>query len=405
MINARFRVFLSARAISFVGDGASATALLLYVQQRTENGLSVGALVAAATLPRLVAPLAGTLADRTDQRLLMIRTDLGQAAAFLCIAVFLPPLPLLLALVAVASLLAGLGRPASSSLVPRLVGPDELLRANAWVGIALNLQIAFGPALGAGMFTALGVRGALVVNAATFLASALLLRRLTVSPADPLQAQSFIADFKEGIALVFRDRLLRTIVITLFLGVLFAAVDNVALVFLVRDELHASSLAYGIVATSFGIGMVALAVALTRVQAEQPFALYMGGLVVNGVGMVATGFATGTWMAGSMQGVAGAGNAAINVGGDTLIQRHAPPAMMGRAFGLVATAAVFGGGLAALIGGGLVVLVGARTTFVIGGLGILASAALGGVMTLSALRGHSNRPSCKGACGGKAAAP
>lgn len=388
---------MSARAISFVGDGASATALLLYVQQRTENGLSVGGLVAAATLPRLVAPLAGTLADRTDLRLLMIRTDLGQAAAFLCIAVFLPSLPLLLALVAVASLLAGLGRPASSSLVPRLVRADELLRANAWVGTALNLQIAFGPALGAGMFTAMGVRGALVVNAVTFLVSAFLLRRLTVSPADRVpQVQSFVADFKAGIALVFRDRLLRTLIITLFIGVLFAAVDNVALVFLVRDGLHASSLTYGIVATAFGVGMVALTVVLIRVQAGTPITLYLGGLVVNGVGMLATGFATGAWMVGCMQGVAGAGNAAINVGGDTLIQRHVPPAMMGRAFGLVATAAVFGGGLAALIGGGLVVLVGARTTFVIGALGIFASAALGGFMTLSALRGHSADHRAKG---------
>ena len=90
--NPLFRTFWSARAVSFVGDGMALIALLLYVQETRESGIAVSLLLLAATIPRLLGPLAGAVADRFEQRRLMVACDLGQAALYAAIAASLPPL-------------------------------------------------------------------------------------------------------------------------------------------------------------------------------------------------------------------------------------------------------------------------------------------------------------------------
>jgi hypothetical protein len=55
-------------------------------------------------------------------------------------AALLPPFPVLLVLVAAASLLATSFAPAGRSVVPSLVPPGELVRANSWMGMALTFQ-------------------------------------------------------------------------------------------------------------------------------------------------------------------------------------------------------------------------------------------------------------------------
>ena len=375
--NARFRLLWSARAISFVGDGIATIALLLYVKAQSASGLTVATLLLAVTVPRLLGPVAGTLADRVAATRLMISCDLGQALVFTLVAATLPPLPLLLPLVALASTLATLFRPAGSSLIPRFVAAEQLIAANAWVGLALNLQIVLGPPLGGAAFEVLGIRGALAVNATTFVASAVLLSRLSVPPlrASSTAPAAFLTDLRQGLSFVFGDSVLRIVVTTLFASVLFAAVDNVALVFLARDDLHASPVGYGVTAGAFGVGMVAAALILTGVKrTSSALAVYLSGLVLNGAGTLATGLATGIPVAAAAQFCAGAGNGADNVGGDTVVQQQAPPELLGRAFGIVGASAVLGASLASLLGGGLVELTSARTTFLVGGAGVLASA-------------------------------
>ncbi len=89
--------------------------------------------------------------------------------------------------------------------------------------------------------------------------------------------------------------------------------------------------------------------------------------------------------------MAGAGNTADLVGNDTLIQQVVPPAMLGRVFGALATAAQAGAGIAYAAAAPVVVLTGPRITFLIAGAGMLA----GLLVLVPALRGQSAlRPRC-----------
>ena len=88
--NRRFRRLWLARAISFIGDGIALTALVLHVETAEGTGTAVAALLLAQALPHLLGPVAGTFADRVDQRTLMIGCDLARAAVFAATALILP---------------------------------------------------------------------------------------------------------------------------------------------------------------------------------------------------------------------------------------------------------------------------------------------------------------------------
>lgn len=370
--NRMFRRMWVARAISFIGDGIAITALVLHVESTEGTGTAVGALLLAQALPHLVGPMAGVIADRTDQRRLMIGCDLGRAVVFGIAAWLLPALAGLLVLVATASILDTVFGPAGRSAVPVLVDEEDLLSANAWLGTALNMQVAIGPLLG-GLFVAtLGVRGALAADSASFLVSAALLLGVPKLPPDRSQSQrsSFLADTREGLAYVRRHPVARAVVVTLFIGVAFAGLDNVALVFLSRDVLGAGPLGFGVVAAAFGVGMLVASVALSGARSRSPRTLFIGGWLLTAAGTLLTGLAPLVWLAATAQAIGGAGNGADNVASDTLIQRSVPREMLGRVFGVTSTAAFVGGGIAYAAGGPLLDATSPRFVFLVAAAGV-----------------------------------
>ncbi|MGZ5213257.1 MAG: MFS transporter, partial [Actinomycetota bacterium] len=191
---------------------------------------------------------------------------------------------------------------------------------------------------------------------------------------------SFLADTREGLAHVRRHRVARAVVITLFIGVAFAGIDNVALVFLAREVLGAGAFGYGVVAAAFGVGMLAASVALSGGRSRSPRTLLIGGWLLTAVGTVLTGLAPVVWLAAMAQATGGAGNGADNVASDTLIQRSVPREMLGRVFGVTSTAAFVGGGIAYAAGGPLLDATSPRFVFLVAGVGVLAVVGLAHIL-------------------------
>jgi MFS family permease len=369
--NPGFRALWAARAVSFVGDGISTTVLVLLAAERGGPG-GVGLLLLANALPRCTGPLAGMLADRVEARRLLVGCDLASALVTAAIAIAVPPLPVLLALVATAGLLATIRGPAGRSIVPDLVAERDRAPANALLGLAFTAQLAVGPALG-GLLAAGpgGTQAALAVDAGTFIASALLLTRLPRLPRG--HGTGLWNGTAEGLRHVATHHRIRVLVITLFLVVAFAGLDNVALVFLARDELRAGPLGFGLAASGFGVGMLLASAAGTRMGSRSPVAALLAGTAVTGAGTLLTGVAPVLAVAVATQLVAGAGNATENIGYDTVVQNLVPRELLGRVFGTVGTAAQLGAALAYGCGGPLVSIAGPRAAFIIGGVGTLAT--------------------------------
>jgi MFS family permease len=162
--NRPYAALWGARTASTLGNWVTLTALLLYLESTGATGFQVGILIAARELPHLLGPITGALADRLDPRRVMIGCDLTNSLLILVLLVFLPPFPLLVALVAASSITTALFMPSGKSAVPKLVRQQDLTTANALLGSSTNLSFAIGPLVGAFLFALVGVRAALLLD-------------------------------------------------------------------------------------------------------------------------------------------------------------------------------------------------------------------------------------------------
>jgi MFS family permease len=361
-----------------MGSGAATTALTLYVQETHGTGTAVAAFLLASQAPRLLGPLAGGLADRLDLRSMLIGCDLGQAAIFALIAT-LPPFGLLIGLTAATTVLQTAYAPARSAALPTLVAEEELITANALLGIATNLYVAIGPLVGGLLFAAVGPRAALLVNVATFIASAALTRALPPTPPpEEAEPEALLAAAGTGMRFVLGDKVLRTVVISTSLLVSFIAIDNVALVFLARDTLGGSAGAYGIVEAAFGVGMLVGSFSLLRGSRMGAARLLLTGFLLSTLGTLGCGLAPSIAVLALIEVLTGSGNGVEIVGSETLIQQYVPRGMIGRVYGFTNTFTSFGLGVALVFGGLIVDATSPRTAFLIaaaGGFLVIACAA------------------------------
>jgi len=377
-----FRTLCFARVVSFVGDSLSLVALMLYVADETGQALAVSlVLLAGDFAPSLLSPVTGAISDRFDRRRVMIACELTQGGLLALIALTLPPLPLLLALVAARAIAGQVFQPASRAAVPALVPARDLAAANSALGFGTNGVDAAGPLLAAALLPFAGVRGVLLVDAASFLISAAVLTRLPRMPPVPAGSNarpSLFADARSGLAYLLSTPAVRVIALGFWAVVAFSAIDDVALVLLTTETFNASDSVVAVVLAAIGIGLLCGYAVLARYGPRVSTALLLVlGFGVSSLGNLLTGVAWAVAAAFAMQLVRGFGIAATDVAVNTLLQRLVPPGMLGRAFGNL-----YGGiGVAAAVsyvGGGLLLdATSAPVTFlVIGTGGVLTTVAV-----------------------------
>jgi MFS family permease len=178
----QFRSLWLAQVISLTGDWFNTIASVIIVNRYSASGLAVGGLFLARALPPfLLSPIAGVVADRFDRRKVLIVSDVLRAGIVLCFLLVSRPenLWLLYVLTVLQFSISAFFEPARAALVPGLVEEDELLTANTLSSITWSAMLAFGGAIGGLTASIFGVRVSLMVDAASFLASAALVLSIT----------------------------------------------------------------------------------------------------------------------------------------------------------------------------------------------------------------------------------
>ncbi|MFD7659309.1 MFS transporter, partial [Actinosynnema sp. NPDC059797] len=381
--NRPFAALWLARSTSYFGDFITLTALTLLLYERSASPLYLGAALAARALPQALGPIAGAVADRFDPRRVMIVCDLLRMVTIAVIAVALPPAPVLIPLIAVTAVLSTFFLPASKSMVPRLVPRASLGPANAALGVSHNVAFAAGPVLGAVLFQAFGPTAVFALDAATYLISALLLVALPARAARRTGERGTGRVFaglsglggeaREGVRYIWRHRVVRIVAIGLFLSVAFSAMDNVALVFRLRDDLGQPASALGLTLSVFGVAMIAAPLLLlSALRSFSGLRLLTIGLLCSGIGTAATGLVDALPAVLVAYAIAGAGNGFENIAVDTTIGEHVEEEWLGRVFGTVYGPIFLADALASLGAATLLELVSPGTVFVIAGAGVIA---------------------------------
>jgi len=212
-----FRWFWLSRVVSGLGSAVTTVALPVLTFQETGSPLMVSLVAASATLPYVVFGLiAGTVADRTDRRRLMILTD-GLNAACIASVPAASALGILTGgqVLVVAFASAGLGLFFDAGVygfVPDIVGKDKLTEANSAVYGAQTVVRIAGNAVAGGLIVLFRPAGTLALDALSFAASALLLKAVTnTSPSDKPAAKrpGFRESVREGLRFLRHHSTLR----------------------------------------------------------------------------------------------------------------------------------------------------------------------------------------------------
>jgi MFS family permease len=387
-----FRLLFLGQGISELGDWMNRVALIVLVHNLTGQPAAIALLMLAQLLPRaLILPVGGVLADRWPKRRLMIGTDLLRAIASTGF-VLAPALPTpTLALTYIYGLMIGLQvltslfKPARSAAIPALVAPERLGPANATIGIASQMAMLVGPALGGLVLLGTGVNGVFLVNAATFLVSAVFLwaMRLAEPGSGHAQRRSILADLREGGAVVRGNAILQACIAGFALVGAANLCLQVTMVDLLTTALGRPAETLGVLLTLVGLGMLAgtwpTAWAL---QHFGPILLLGTSVALLGLDTLAIGITASFVLAAAAFAANGILTAMADITSETTIGRIAPSDRVGRVFGLHQWVLTLGH-IAGVIGGGVLpFLIGTHAT-VVGFGGVVAALGL-----LNALRVH-----------------
>jgi len=378
-----FRLVAASVALSALGDWVAIVALGLHVKEIADSGFAVAALWVCLFGPSvLVAGHVGLLVDRIEAtRLLAVVSIAGAAAA--AVLAFSDALAPVLVLTAALGVVFATSQPAEFSLVPPLAGRDRIQEANGHIETVRYLGFGIGPLLGGLLFSIGGLELAMLVDAATFafVALAALALRIKREPA-ALEEVERAPRARDGIAFLFRDRLLSLAMIVAFGSLLFMSAVWVAELFFVEDVLGRGDLGYGAMLSIWTVGMALGAMLLSRrVAAGAVAAAGLIAATVQGAALAlpALWLSFAFFLACSLMG--GVAHGLKNVMFRSLIHVRVPDELHGRAFaaynGIRNTAEL--GAFAA--GGLLVAAIGARGTLAYAG-GLSALVGLAGVLAL-----------------------
>ncbi|HEU5111398.1 MAG TPA: MFS transporter [Micromonosporaceae bacterium] len=361
--------------------GAMVTLIAIAVSLQPRGPYAVAASMVAGLAPTvLLGPFTGRLLDRLPNRPLMTTAYLVQAACALSLAGLLHHVAAAVALPLFMGAATAVVAPAQSALVPIAAGKQGTAKAYSYMSISATTGFLAGLATAGLLVQELGSSGALLVSGVAFAAQAgaVLLLRSRRDPRrhDRLDPPAGAADRPPATNRwpALADPYLRVVLPGFAVTLVAAASVNVASVFLVVGELHASPLTYGLVEAAWGVGLLAGGWFAGRPRRDSARA----GLVpVGGIALGAALSTAGTlvsipstvaaWVVG------GAANAVQTVSLQSLIGTRVPAHSHGRAFGGYASLLQASNLLALLLGSFAVAAVGAPVTLT--ACGVVAAAA------------------------------
>lgn len=380
--NRDFRLLFAGETVSLLGSEISVVALpLLAVLAFGAGPVEVGLLAALQWIPFVVlGPIAGVFTDRMRRRPLMVFASVGRALALgsLPIAAIAGGLGItqLYVVAVVKGVLDVVFQLAYQAYLPGLLDRADLVDANAKTQLSRSLATVFGRSLGGVLVGALGAARTLVLDAVSYLVSAvtvLLIRR----PEPALQPsgrgmRATLADLGVGFSALFGNRLLRSLTMMGFFGNTAASLSFAMLIVFASDDLGFGPAELGF---AFGIGGVAFVVGAI-LSGRVVAAMGMGPtLVVThlllGVALALLAIAPTGWIGFAVVAVSQFLSALTtpiaNVGIMTIVHKATPIHLMGR-IGGVSLPLVWGANaLGPVLGAVLVAAAGMRPTFVLAG--------------------------------------
>lgn len=351
--NQEFRAIYLAQGLSLVGDQLARIALAILVFQRTGSPLSTSATFAVSYLAYLLGgPLLAGLSDRYPRLTVMVVCDLLRAPVVLVLCISSLPLWAVFVLIAVLGALAPPFDSARSSLQPDLLEGEAYVVGNAMMNVTIQVAQVAGFVLGGTIVSLTSVRGALGLDAATFLVSAgLLLRGVRHRAAAQTDPTGVLSDMRVALRLVSRTpALARLLQLSLLSSVAIVGTEGLAV--LVAEDLGGGPTMAGVLTASGPAGFLIGSVLVLRVPTERRLALMPRLVVLTCLPLLATPFTTSAPVVFALWVMAGVGVSVNLIAGPAFMQR-CPRELRARAYGVASTCLWAAQGLGLIAAGAL----------------------------------------------------
>jgi len=352
--NSNFRRLWLAQIVSEIGDWFYTLSIYTLLLQLTGRAGSVALALVLQVLPQTLAgPTAGVVNDRIKRKHVMIAADLIRCVIVLSMLVVRSPslvwlvYPLLLA----ETTMAAFFEPARSAVIPNITAQEEVLVANTLSSATWSVNLLIGASVGGVVAAFLGRDAAFVLNALSFLISALLIggmhfREPHAEAAVPLRARDLV-DFspvKEGIEYIRSHPTLLPAVFAkageLMVGpswVIFTVMG--AREFAVHghdiDPAGGAMLGMSILLGGRGLGALVGPLISARWAGQNDHRLRLGmffGYITIAFGYGLIGVSRNVWLAAACAMLAHAGGSTVWVFSSTLLQLRTEDRFRGRVF-------------------------------------------------------------------------
>jgi MFS family permease len=294
-----FRLLWTGMSVSLLGDGILLVALAWQTYTLSNTPAAMSAVGIALSAPQVALLLfGGVVSDRFDRRRIMLASDLTRAACLAMLAVLAISGSLvmwhLFVLAAVYGGASGFFGPAFDAVVPELVPADDLVQANALDQFVRPAAMHMaGPAVGGVIIAVAGAGLGFAIDAVTFVISSICLVRMRpLSSVEAAGSPSMWRELRDGFGYVRRNLWLwGTFLSATFTYLLFLGPTEVLLPYVVKNVLHGTSAALGLILASGGLGAVLAAFVVGQAGLPKSFMTFMyvtwtlATLAVTGYGL------------------------------------------------------------------------------------------------------------------------
>jgi len=362
LANREFAALVLGQTFSTFGDQLARIAVAVMVFSRTSSPLAASATYAISYASYLVGgPVLSSLSDRWPRLTVMVACDLLRAPLVLLLCVRSLPLAVVFVVVGLIGVLGPPFDSARGAVQPDLLPGEAYVTGNALINVLVQSAQVVGFAVGGALVAEVSVRGALALDAATFVISAgLLLAFLAPRPAalHPDQSRGLLADTVEGWRLVVSDRYLRSLLLMALLGsALLIAPEGLAVP--IAADLGRGPITAGFLTASIPAGFVLGGIVILRLEQRARIQLLPWLVLGGGVPLILTAFSHSAWVIGALWLVAGAAGA-VNLVASSAFMQACPREFRARAYGLAGTLLYAVQGLVLLLSGATAGTSGAR---------------------------------------------
>ena len=384
VLNRNFVLLWAGQFVSQLGDRLAMVAFPWLIYKSTDSAFSTGAILALYTLPYvLFGTFAGVVIDRFNKRLVMMAADVVRAA--LVVSVPIVAHRSLTAVYALSFLTASATvffDPCKLAILPDLVSPAKLIRANSVLATGERLTDVVGYALAGFIAYYLSARAAFSADAVTFVVSAVALALMAYRPSRTdsrgFSTRGVGGEIREGLTFLWSHRGLAAntvLVVTTAIG--FGALYPLTFMY-AATVVGGGARAFGLMESAIGLGYLVGALAMAALADRVPKGLAMTvGIGVMGAGLAVIASVSSLYVALVPFFVVGLANAAALISIDTYVQQTVPERLRGRVWGVRFTLTEGVYALSVLMGGALATRIPVQSLFLVCAVIVAAPAVVG----------------------------